>query len=318
MNLFRKLVLILILFLVGCSQPVEGQLEKAGLLLSAPIDDKGWNAKAYQGILNIQSKFGVQVFVKEDIKTETQIIEAVDEFSRNGVNLIFGHSHLYADYFMELKDKYPEMYFVSFNGEVDGDNITSLHFEGYAMGYFAGMLSSEMTSSNKIGVIAAFEFQPEVQGFKDGALYNKDNVEVFVEYVHNWVDETRAIDLFTEMEELGVDIYYPAGDGFHVAVIKEVKKSGLYAIGYVGDQIDLGETTVLTSTVQHVEKLYEFVAESLNNGTLSTGNKYFDFEDGVISLGTFSSEVPDDIRERIEKSIEVYIATGKLPHERED
>ncbi|ADU31176.1 BMP family ABC transporter substrate-binding protein [Evansella cellulosilytica] len=311
------LIVLSILLFTGCSQSDETHVEfkKIGLLLSDPIDDHGWNSKAYQGVLNIQSTFDVQVYIKEDIQTSEQIYESIEEFSNEGVTLLFGHSYLYADYFMDLKDEYPHIHFVSFNGDVSGDGITSIHFEGYSMGYFAGMLASEMSHSNKVGIIAAFPFQPEVEGFIEGANYQNENIKVFTEFVYDWTNEEKALEHFYNMKGLEVDIFYPAGDGFHVTLVNEIKDSGLYAIGYVGDHIDLGESTILTSTVQDVERLYEHVANEYQNGTLENGNIYYDFEEGVISLGTFSTEVPDEIREKIEVAIAHYIETGQLPHE---
>ncbi|MBU9721805.1 MULTISPECIES: BMP family ABC transporter substrate-binding protein [Bacillaceae] len=307
-------LIILIFFVSGCGSNGNG-LEKAGILLPHPIDDQGWNSKGYQGMLNIQSTFDIQVIIKEDIHTEDSIFTSVKEMDEEGVTLIFGHSSLYADYFMELKDQYPHIHFVSFNGEVEGENVTSVHFEGYAMGYFAGLLSSEMTKTNQLGIIAAFSFQPEVQGFKDGAVFNREEVSVTVEFVESWVDSTKAIKYFHRMKEEGVDVFYPAGDGFHVEVVEEVKRSGLFAIGYVGDHYDLGEQTILTSTVQHVEKLYEKVVNDFIEGKLESGNHYYDFADEVISLGEYGINVPDEKRDWIEKAIKEYIETGKFPHE---
>ncbi|MDG5789155.1 BMP family ABC transporter substrate-binding protein [Evansella sp. AB-P1] len=316
MDYFLKIGLILVFLLSGCVQAEENQLEKVGLLLSNPIDDNSWNSKAYQGILNIQSKLDVQVFVKEDVNSRDQIFDAIESFSNEGINLVFGHGHSFGEPFMELNDKHPQIHFVVFNTEVEGDNITSLHFEGYAMGYFAGLLASEMTVTDRLGVIAAFPFQPEVEGFVEGATLNNPEVDVQVDYVYSWENVQKAIDFFHEMNKSGVDIYYPAGDGYHIAIIEKIKESENYAIGYVGDHIDLGESTVLTSTVQHVEKLYEYVANSYVNNTLDKGNLYFDFAEEVISLGEFSNEVPDAIRQQIEGAIEVYIDSGLLPHEK--
>ncbi|WP_088033362.1 BMP family ABC transporter substrate-binding protein [Evansella clarkii] len=307
--------LSVILMAGGCAGTSVGAPEKAALLLPHPIDDQGWNSKGYQGILNTQANLGMEIFVREDINRREDILSAIDEFAEDDVRLIFGHSITYADLFMEVKDDYPSVHFVSFNGEVEGENITSLHFEGYAMGYFAGMLAGEMTETNKLGVIAAFPFQPEIQGFEEGARFQNPDVEVDTQYMESWIDEGKAIKAFNDMEKAGTDVFYPAGDGFHIAVIEEVKNAGLYAIGYVSDQIDLGETTVLTSTVQHVDRLYEFVAGKYLNGELDGGNKYFDFDDGVISLGQFSPEVPEQAVLMIEDAVESYIDTGLLPHE---
>jgi transcriptional activator of comK gene len=92
----------------------------------------------------------------------------------------------------------------------------------------------------------------------------------------------------------------------------------LYAIGYVSDQSDMGESTVLTSTVQHVDKLYEVVADRFSNNELKAGNIPFDFQDKVISMGKFSPLVDEEFREVIESDIQHYIRTGELPNERSE
>ncbi len=113
----------------------------------------------------------------------------------------------------------------------------------------------------------------------------------------------------------GVDVVYPAGDGFNVPVIERLKEKGLYAIGYVSDQSDLGEATVLTSTVQHVDVLYEVVAREFNEGKLESGNLYFDFDDQVISIGKYSPEVSTELQEEIDGAVKAYIKTGNLPNQ---
>jgi transcriptional activator of comK gene len=317
MNLFRiSLTVVLILFMVGCSTVTEtDRLTKVGLLLPHNIDDQGWNTKGYEGLLKIRSSLNVDVFYKEEINSKEKTLLAIEEFIDTGVNLIFGHGQMYAPFFMELKDEYPSVHFITFNADVEGENITSLHFEGYSMGFFAGMLASEISESKTLGVIAAFPWQPEVEGFLEGASFQNNDIEVKVEFVSSWVDIETATQFFNQMVKDGVDVFYPTGDGYHVAIIEEVKKHGLYVIGYVGDQSDLGQSTVLTSTIQHVDYLYEIVTDKFLKGELGTGNKYFDFAEGVISLGTFSSEVPQELQYKINEAINTYMETGKLPNE---
>ncbi len=317
MNVIRiYFAVVLILFMVSCTSAQETHSKtKVGLLLPHNIGDQGWNTKGYEGLLKVNSKLDVDVFYKEDINTKEKIHAAIKEFEKSGVNLIFGHGQMYAPFFMELKDDYPSIHFVTFNGDVAGDNITSLHFQGYSMGFFAGMLASEMSTTKIIGVIAAFPSQPEVKGFIDGAVYQNSDIDVKVEYVSSWVDVKTALALYDSMVTEGVDVFYPAGDGFHVPIIEEVKKQGLYVIGFVGDQSDLGQSTVLTSTIQHVDSLYEMVVEKFISGELETGNKYLDFADGVISLGAYSPDVPVKLQNKINEAIHTYIETSKLPNE---
>ncbi|MBP3949561.1 BMP family ABC transporter substrate-binding protein [Bacillus suaedae] len=306
-------ILIIVMLISGCSPSLEsGTSPKIGLLLEGTIDDQGWNSKGYQGLLNIHANLNVEVAFKEDIDTEVKVEKAVTEFNEAGITLIFGHGRFFAEPFTNLGKVYEDVHFVSFNGHVEGNNVTSLHFDGYAMGFFAGMLASTMSGSEKVGIIAAFPWQSEVEGYYEGASLNPET-DVTINYVEDWTNAEKAVTFFDDMIGKGVDVVYPAGDGYHVQVIEKAKEAGIFAIGYVGDQVDLGEATVLTSTVQEVDKLYEKIAEQYSKGELKEGNFVYDFQDGVISLGNFGSEVPTKVRTQLAEHIREYIQTGDLP-----
>ncbi|WP_078555219.1 BMP family ABC transporter substrate-binding protein [Bacillus alkalicellulosilyticus] len=310
-------LIIIILVMTGCSSPSSSttQIKRVGLLIEDTRDDQGWNSKGYQGLLQIQKELNVEVVFLEEVNDLQLTKLAIEEFKKKDVNLIFGHGRIFADYFTTLGSDYPDIHFVSFNGAVDGDNVTSLHFESHAMGFFGGMVAAEMTSTNQVGVIAAYEWQTEVKGFIEGAKHQKPTIDVNVQYVNSWSDVDKALEIYHDMSDSGVEVFYPTGDGYHVSVLEEVKKDGNYVIGFINDQSDLAGSTVLTSTIQHVDSLYQLVAERFNRGELQSGNLYYDFADGVISLGEYSQHVPEEVQEKINKEIQNYIATGKLPNE---
>ncbi|MED3623105.1 BMP family ABC transporter substrate-binding protein [Neobacillus thermocopriae] len=308
-------IILLCLFLLGAcgvTKP-KGHLTKVGLLVPETINDQVWGTRGFEGLLRIQSKLEVDVFYKEGMNSEYVVERAVKEFDQKGVNLIFGHGSEYAEYFNHLSSKYPDIHFVSFNGEAKNPNTTSLNFKSYAMGFFGGMVAAHMSKKNKVGVLAAYEWQPEIEGFYQGALAEKNDVQVSIEYVEHWDNDMKAIQIADKMMDQGVDVIYPAGDGYNVPVIERVKERGLYVIGYVSDQSDLGESTVLTSTIQNVGKLYEIIAEQFNKGELKSGNLSFDFQDDVITLGKFSPLVKKDFVQKMKRHIQTYKETGKLP-----
>ncbi|NRD78418.1 BMP family ABC transporter substrate-binding protein [Bacillus sp. BRMEA1] len=313
--LYRYGMILLSLFILGsCSATKsEGKLKKVGLLVPETISDQVWGTKGYKGILKIQSNLHVDVYYKEGMNSEAAVDRAVKELQQKGVNLIFGHGSEYADYFNDISNKYPQIHFVSFNGDAKNPNTTSLSFKAYAMGFFGGMVAAHMSKAKKVGVLAAYEWQPEVEGFYQGALAENKNTKVTINYVGNWDDENKAVQLVDHMMNEGVDVIYPAGDGFNVPVIERVKDRGLYVIGFVSDQSDLGETTVLASTVQQVDKLYVKVADQFNQGKLKSGNLSFDFQDGVMSMGKYSPLVDKEFIRKMNHQITVYTKTGKLP-----
>lgn len=311
------LIILLLFSLLGCGQPKgSGNLENVGLLVPDTIDDQVWGTEGYKGLLKIQSELGVDVYYKEGMNEESKVRAAIDEFKQDGVNLIFGHGSEYASFFKTLSKNYPDIHFVLFNQAVDGDNITSLNFESHAMGFFGGMVAGEMSKTEKVGVLAAFEWQPEIDGFFEGAYFQNENVHVNIQYVQDWNDTTTALNLIDEMITSNIDTVYVAGDGYNIPVIEKLKEEGLYVIGYVSDQSDLGKGAVLTSTVQHLDVLYEVVATEFNNGELKSGELYFDFQDDVISLGEFSPLVDKDFQSKINDYILDYKKNGLLPNQK--
>jgi len=310
------LILFSLLLLGGCGQPLAtGKIEKVGLLVPETINDQVWGTEGYRGLLRIQSRFNIDVFYKEGMKSEALVEAAVKEFDDNGVNLIYGHGNEYAEFFNHISEKYPNIHFISFNGDAKNENTTSLNFDAYAMGFFGGMVAAHMTQSNHLGVIAAFEWQPEVEGFYEGATFYNNDTEVEIHYVGHWDHDEKALEILDRLLSRGADVIYPAGDGYNIPIIERVKEKGLFVIGYVSDQSDLGESTVLTSTVQHVDVLYELVASKYNEEKLEAGNLYFDIPDGVISLGEFSPNVDPEFRDVMHQHMNTYKATGKLPNE---
>ncbi|QED47225.1 BMP family ABC transporter substrate-binding protein [Cytobacillus dafuensis] len=310
------ILLLSLLLLTSCGQAMSsGNLKKAGLLIPDTINDQVWGTKGYKGMLKIQSHHNIDVYYKEGMNSQLVVERAVKEFDQKGVNIIFGHGNEYAEYFNEISPKYPNIHFVSFNGNAENSNTTSLNFEAYAMGFFGGMIAGHMTKTDTVGIIAAYEWQPEIEGFYEGANFENKDVNVIIEYVGNWDNDKKAIELLDKVFAKGVDVVYPAGDGYNVPVIEKVKEEGHYAIGYISDQSDLGESAVLTSTVQHVDVLYELVADMFDKGELKSGNLSFDFQDDVITLGKFSSDVDQEFIDKINKAIEDYKKTGKLPNE---
>ncbi|KMK74829.1 transcriptional regulator [Alkalihalobacillus pseudalcaliphilus] len=304
--------MILYLFLSTITSISTADSQNIGLLLEDTIDDHGWNRQGYEGLLSVHNQFNVDVFYKEEIKTKAEIHQAVKQLVDEHVSLIFGHGKSFSEVFSELPNDYPQVHFVVINGDVTGERVSSYAFDGYAMGYFAGVLSAIMSKNEQVGIIAAFPWQPEVNGFIAGVASQNEQIDVSVEYVMSWHDLETAKEFYEAMKKESVDILYPIGDGFHVELIELSKRDGLYVIGYVSDQTDLGESSVLSSTVQHVDQVYVDVVDAFLKGKLVSGRFSLDFQDGVISMGDYSSQVPEEVVLFIEEMVQYYIQTGEF------
>lgn len=311
----KKITLILtLLILTSCGSFYNrGDLENVGLLLESTIHDETWGKSAYLGLINIKNEHNVSVLFKENVTTLKKVEEIVKDFDRQGVNLVFGHGSNFGKYFKQINEYYPHIHFVYFNGNDFDRNITSIHFDGYEMGYFAGMLAAMMTETNKLGIIPAFINQSEVEGFYEGAKEINPSIQIYIKPVQDWYDEQLAKKHFYDLINIGIDIVYPAGDSFNVPIIYEAQKENIYAIGYINDQYEKAENTVITSTIQQVEQIYLDIATQFDDGLLPSGVLHFDFDNIYISLGKFGDEVPAEIKEEMDEYINNFLKTGVLP-----
>lgn len=305
--------------LAGCMQSGEiNEIERVGMLIEHSINDQTWGNKGYRGLLEIEEELDVEVFFQEGVNTQQLVNRAVEEFANQGVQLIIGHSSNYGELFHTIQGAYPDIHFLYVNGAYSDENLTSLNFNSLAMGYFAGMIAAEMTETNHVGIIAAYEWQPEVEGFYEGVKYQNEDVEVAIQYVYNWDESDLAMEYYHHMVEGGVDVIYPAGDSYSVPVVEAAKEDQIYSIGFVNDQQVIGGQSVLTSTIQHIDKLYVHAVEQLMEGNLDGGIYNFGFAEEVITMGPYSEKVPHYLQEKIKKNIETYIETGLLPYQQNE
>ncbi|WP_339228789.1 BMP family ABC transporter substrate-binding protein [Oceanobacillus sp. FSL K6-2867] len=312
----QNIILLLFIFILsGCSYFDTGEIQNVGLLVDTAIDENAWSKKGYNGLLLIEERFDVQVYYKENITSEEEINEAVDELVQDGVNLIFGHSNIYGDYFIDIAELYPDVHFVYVNGGETSENVTSLNFNSHAMGFFAGMVAGKMTATNEIGVIAAFSWQSEAEGFYEGVKYQNPDAHIRINYTNSWTNIDIATGIYKTMQQNGVDIVYPIGDSYSDEIIRKAAADQNYAIGYITDQLSIAPDTVLTSTIQHVDELYEITAEQFNEGKLAGELLTFDFQDEFITLGEFNDAIPETFQVEINDLIKEYKETGLLPNE---
>lgn len=309
-------ILFTLLFVSGCAKESKSNLQNVGMIFTDEISEGPLELKAYEGLLNIKEQFDAKVFYEEHVNSKHEVIAAVDRFVRKGANLIIGHSNNYGRTFVEISHEFPNVHFVYLGGGYFNENVTSMNINTHAMSFFAGMIASKMSVNQQVGIIAAYEWQPEIEGFYEGVKYQDPNVNVHINIVNDWNKQVTALNKYEELKQKAVDVIYPVGDTYSGDLIKAAKKDGIYTIGYLVDQSNLDEENVLTSTIQHIDKLYTYAADRFNEQLLEGGLLTFDFQDGFISLGKFSEKIPKDFQSLMLQLIVHYKETSLLPSEK--
>ena len=314
----RERILILILMVViscavvGCNPWADdGNLENVGLILEGTIHDETWGHSAYLGMLDIKEEFNVSILFEENVTELEQVERIVSDFNRQGVNLIFGQGENFGRFFDEISEFYPKIQFVYFNGNTFSNNITSVQFDNYDLYFFAGMLSAEMTTTNRVGVLSPYASTSSLEGFFDGVRSVNPNIDIHYQSIKSGYDQQQAIKVYNEMVETGIDVIFPAGEGFNTPIIHQAKEDDISVIGYINDQYKLAQNHVITSTVIETEEIYPQIAQMVDDETFASGIMNLGFMSPHIHLGNYGDHVPPSVREWLDQQIESYLETGE-------
>ena len=255
--------------LVGCEKidimSHEVDDFKVGMLLPASIDDKGWNALAYDALLAIEEELDATINPMES-HTPANHETDVRGLATEGYNLIFGHGYEYGAPIKIVAPDFPETVF----------DVASINFQIEPATYLLGIIAGMMTKTNKIGVIGGQDFPAVISAFdafEAGVKSVNPDTEVHRDYVGNWEDVAKGKELAIAQLNEGIDFIFPnadvAGRGVFMAV-EEAHTAGniVYTFGANRDQSEVSPTTVIANAVITQRPFVE-IAKLVKEGTFT-------------------------------------------------
>ncbi|MCM3068069.1 BMP family ABC transporter substrate-binding protein [Priestia flexa] len=275
------------------------------ILTSDVIVDQSWGSLAYKGKVEIENEFPVIAKVYSQLDSKQKIQNAVQAAVEEKAEVIIGHGREFSPFFNKLATSYPDVHFVTIHGTAEHSNQTVYTFDQYQTEYEAGVAASFKTSSNKVGLIDAFEAREKNKGFENGLMAANQNIEFFYRVVNSRDDSKKAVELMNELVDQGVDVIYTKGNSYNRDIISVAKEKGIYVIGYLDDQSYMGESQVLTSVINDVPQSYRSIMEDyFSESGLPSGTVVLDENDGVYRLAPFGPMYTEKEKSAIEDSIE--------------
>ncbi|TDC37972.1 BMP family ABC transporter substrate-binding protein [Micromonospora sp. 15K316] len=299
------------------------------------IDDKSFNASAWQGLKdaqaansNIDPKFVAS-------KAEADYEPNLTQFVNQKCDFILAVGGLMGDATKKIAQANPNQQF----GIVDADpgvaNVYPMQFDTAQAAFQAGYLAAGMTKTGKVGTYGALPIPPVtifMDGFVDGvAYYNQakgKNVQAL-----GWNKETQKGSFtndFAKQDEgkkvsdtlvaQGADIIMPVAGGSGLGTTAAAKASnGQYSVIWV--DVDGCESTpdcsaIMTTVVKNIpEAVKEAVLKAAGGEKLQAKPGFVgDLANTGVSIAPFhdfDSKVPAELKAEVEK-IKADIAAGTI------
>ncbi|GHV77572.1 BMP family ABC transporter substrate-binding protein [Spirochaetia bacterium] len=163
----------------------------------------------------------------------------------------------------EVSSKFPKQQFLLLDGELAGNpGIYTMRYnqreQAYMAGYIAALVSSDLRSASRLGLVAAQEYPAMnniiLPGYRDGAQAVNPAFTIDFRLVGNWFDAERGAEIAEDMILGGVKVILCISGGANEGVLKAASERGAKVVWFDINGYALGPGTVVGSAILHQER----------------------------------------------------------------
>lgn len=246
------------------------------LLLPGEINDQGWNASNYAGLVACNEKLGTNMEYIEAVK-ESDFESTMREYATRGYDIIMAAGSQFDEAAKTVAAGFPDTLFMMVNGaNCDADNLCPLFPKEYEASYLAGVIAGHITETGKFGMIGG---DPN-QAMKDlMAVYGKTAVEIAkgrgfadseynLKYSNSWSDIALGKQMSESMIDTGADVMFSYANELSLGVINGAVAKGAKVVGYAADQTKIDAQTVIASIDFDYATMYVWAINEWLNGNI--------------------------------------------------
>lgn len=211
------------------------------------IDDKSFNAAAWQGMQKAQSDGKATVSYVQS-KQETDYPTNISSLVSQNCKLIVTVGGLMADATGASAKANSSQHFVEVDSAGNGSNLQGLQFNTAQAGFLAGYLAAGYSKTGKVATYGALKIAPVtvyMDGFQEGVeYYNKQkskSVQVLGwdekkqngSFAASFTDQNKGQQLATNFVAQGADVIFPVAGGTGLGSAAYAKSSGKATVVWV-------------------------------------------------------------------------------------
>lgn len=324
---WRLGVTVLLCLLAGCRSgrggetrpPDRGHLKVALVTDAGGIDDRSFNAAAWEGLKRAQQHFGIEARYLES-REQSDYKSNLANLADQGNALVVAVGYLMEDALKEVAPRYPNTRFVIIDGSAPPlPNAMAVKFREEEGTFLAGYLAGAMTKTGAIGFVGGME-GPLIKkfecGYRSGARTARPDIRVIVKYIGSWTDVGKGKEYARTAIQQGADIVIHAAGKGGLGVLDAMAEAGdgYYGIGVDKDQDGEHPGRILTSVMKGVDTAVFEAVRELRDGKWKGGEKILGLKEGGIKLSPMQytrKSIPPAVLARLEK-VKQLIADGKL------
>jgi len=290
------------------------------MLLPGTINDAGWSAAGYAGLMAGKEKYGLDVAYTESVALVDHESTLRDYASR-GYGLIICHGDEFSDAVKKVAPEFPDTMFAISNSATRLPNAVGMDVMNEQGGYLAGYALGLLTKTNKVGFISSTEIYPmkrSESGFKQGLKAANPDAEPVIAYVGSGTDAAKGKETAYAVFDKGVDAVYQYAQGAGIGVIQAAEEKGKAVIVTSPSQREMAPKmaalvlrTAMSSNIVAAIDAYvngKFGADTQIVGTFASNL----FQVSEISESLFTPEQAQKVKDEVAKFQKGEVEVEKL------
>jgi basic membrane protein A len=288
---------------------------KVALVLDGKIDDNGWNQAGYEGLIEAQKEWGVEIAYSEGVAIP-DYEKVLRDYASKGYNFIIAHSSIAKDAVMNTAKDYPKLAFLWTDGDETASNVAVIRPMAQEASYLAGLVAGKMTKSNIVGMVGGIDIPSthrSAAAFQLGLKDANPDAKLLTNWIGSFIDVSKGNEAALSQIESGADVIFGNGDGQNIGVLKAASDKKVLAIGAVRDQFSVAPNVVLTSVKWGFDTGISLVVKDYMDGKFT--GKFYDISlaqgADLAPYHDNASKIPDDVKSLIDQKRN-DIKSGKL------
>ena len=316
----------------GSAAPAKKQAAPLKVALITDIgglNDKGFNALAYNGLQVAQRQYGVKgrVFIS---KSAADYVPNLSTAAKNGYNLVIAVGFLMGDAVKAVAAQFPSTKFaiidVDNGGAGGGKNVVGLTFHeeesGYVAGYLAGLMTKVSGSKNEgknvVSTVGGVKIPPVdhyIAGFQAGAKAAAPGIKTLNGYSNSFTDAAKCKSLAQTQLAQGSGVVFAVAGGCGLGALNAANSKGVWGVGVDADQNYLGPY-MLTSAVKKVDFAVYSTVFKLKEGIFAGGQTTtFGIKNFAAGISGYAKSVPASVKIKVNAVIAKIKRGGiKIPN----
>jgi basic membrane protein A len=289
---------------------------KVSMVIPGPIDDGGFMAAGYAGLLSVESQLGAEIKYIDKIKPEMDLLtDAIRSLAKDNPDLIISHGGQTAKAMQAVAPEFPNIKFSVTQGDVSGENLSSYEVAQEQSAWLAGAAAGLLTKTGVVGHISAHRVKPGLKGraaFADGLRATNPSAKFLTTFIGKQDDAALAKSAAQAQIKQGADIIFTMLSAERSGVIEACKEAGVHQIGNVRDWHKDYPDIFIASAMADVSVAPLQAAKDLADGNWQSGKvvKIGLGDTGAVKLALAPS-VPAEVAKKIDE-LTSEIESGKI------